>query len=82
MALVGESGSGKSTLGRAIVKLENIDSGDIIVDSLNINSSKSDDLKNLRSNAQIIFQDPYSSLDPRYSVGRSIDLGKLSEHLI
>ena len=72
VALVGESGSGKSTLGRAIVKLENIDSGDIIVDSLNINSSKSDDLKNLRSNAQIIFQDPYSSLDPRYSVGRSI----------
>ncbi len=72
LALVGESGSGKSTLGRAIVKLENIDSGDILVDSLNINSSNSDDLRTLRSNAQIIFQDPYSSLDPRYSVGRSI----------
>ena len=72
VALVGESGSGKSTLGRAIVKLENIDSGEIVIDSLNINSSNSKNLINLRSNVQIIFQDPYSSLDPRFSVGRSI----------
>ena len=72
VALVGESGSGKSTLGRAIVKLVNIDSGDIIIDSSNINSPNSNDLRNLRSNVQIIFQDPYSSLDPRFSVGRSI----------
>ena len=72
VALVGESGSGKSTLGRAIVKLVNIDSGDIVIDSSNINSPNSNDLRNLRSNVQIIFQDPYSSLDPRFSVGRSI----------
>ena len=72
VALVGESGSGKSTLGRAIVKLVNIDSGNIVIDNSNINSPNSDDLRNLRSNVQIIFQDPYSSLDPRFSVGRSI----------
>ena len=72
VALVGESGSGKSTLGRAIVKLENIDSGDIEIDSINIDSPNSNDLSKLRSNVQIIFQDPYSSLDPRFSVGRSI----------
>lgn len=72
VALVGESGSGKSTLGRAIVKLVNIDSGNIIIDSSNINSPNSNDLRKLRSNVQIIFQDPYSSLDPRFSVGRSI----------
>ena len=72
VALVGESGSGKSTLGRAIVKLENIDSGDIVIDSINIDSPNSNDLSKLRSNVQIIFQDPYSSLDPRFSVGRSI----------
>jgi len=72
VALVGESGSGKSTLGRAIVKLVNIDSGNIIIDSSNINSPNPNDLQKLRSNVQIIFQDPYSSLDPRFSVGRSI----------
>ena len=72
VALVGESGSGKSTLGRAIVKLENIDSGDIVIDSINIDSPNSNDLSKLRSNVQIIFQDPYSSLDPRFSAGRSI----------
>ncbi len=72
VALVGESGSGKSTLGRAIVKLVNIDSGNIVIDSSNINSPNSNDLRKLRSNVQIIFQDPYSSLDPRFSVGRSI----------
>ena len=72
VALVGESGSGKSTLGRAIVKLVNIDSGNIVIDSSNINSPNSNDLRKLRSNVQIIFQDPYSSLDPRFTVGRSI----------
>ena len=72
VALVGESGSGKSTLGRAIVKLENIDSGDIEIDSINIDSPNSNDLSKLRSNVQIIFQDPYSSLDPRFSAGMSI----------
>ena len=72
IALVGESGSGKSTLGRAIVKLVNIDSGNIVIDNSNINSPNSNDLRKLRSNVQIIFQDPYSSLDPRFTVGRSI----------
>ena len=71
-ALVGESGSGKSTLGRSIVKLVKIDSGEIFIDSLNINSTNTNDLRKLRSNVQIIFQDPYSSLDPRFSVGNSI----------
>jgi len=72
LALVGESGSGKSTLGRTIVNLEKIDSGNIEIENTDINSLNDSELRKIRSNVQMIFQDPYSSLDPRFSVGRSI----------
>jgi len=72
LALVGESGSGKSTLGRAIIKLVDVDSGSIEIENYDINSLKTNDLRKIRSSAQMIFQDPYSSLDPRFSVGRTI----------
>ena len=72
VSLVGESGSGKSTLGRILLKLSNPDKGTIRFDGLNFYSNKSTELKKFRSTIQIIFQDPYSSLDPKRTIGYSI----------
>ena len=72
VSLVGESGSGKSTLGRILLKLTDPDSGTIKIDGLNFLSNKSADQKKFRSTIQIIFQDPYSSLDPKRTIGYSI----------
>ena len=72
VSLVGESGSGKSTLGRILLKLSNPDKGTIRFDGLNFYSNKSTELKKFRSAIQIIFQDPYSSLDPKRTIGYSI----------
>ena len=72
VSLVGESGSGKSTLGRILLKLTDSDSGTIKIDGLNFLSNKSADQKKFRSTIQIIFQDPYSSLDPKRTIGYSI----------
>ena len=72
VSLVGESGSGKSTLGRILLKLSNPDKGTIRFDGLNFYSNKSTELKRFRSAIQIIFQDPYSSLDPKRTIGYSI----------
>ena len=72
VSLVGESGSGKSTLGRILLKLTDSDSGTIKFDGLNFLSNKSADQKKFRSTIQIIFQDPYSSLDPKRTIGYSI----------
>jgi oligopeptide/dipeptide ABC transporter ATP-binding protein len=62
--LVGESGSGKSTTGRALLRLVKIDSGKISVEGRDITTLKSSELRPLRRNMQMVFQDPYSSLDP------------------
>jgi peptide/nickel transport system ATP-binding protein len=62
--LVGESGSGKSTTGRALLRLLKIDSGTIRVDGTDITGLSSGQLRPLRRNMQMVFQDPYSSLDP------------------
>ena len=70
--MVGESGSGKSTLGRILLRLTNADKGTIKFDGLNFYSNNSTELKKFRSTIQIIFQDPYSSLDPRRTIGYSI----------
>ena len=72
VSLVGESGSGKSTLGRILLKLSNPDKGTIRFDGLNFYCNKSTELKRFRSAIQIIFQDPYSSLDPKRTIGYSI----------
>jgi len=72
VSLVGESGSGKSTLGRILLKLTNADKGTIRFDGLDFYSNKSTELKKFRSTIQIIFQDPYSSLDPKRTIGYSI----------
>ena len=68
VALVGESGSGKSTLGRALLKLVDTSSGSIEVLGTDITNLSDGDIKDMRQNMQLIFQDPFSSLDPRMRV--------------
>jgi peptide/nickel transport system ATP-binding protein len=73
MGVVGESGCGKSTLGRTIIRLLDSDEGSIVFDGdeiAGLNDRKS--LKKLREKAQIIFQDPYSSLNPRMTVEQTL----------
>ncbi len=72
IGLVGESGCGKTTLGRAIIRLKDIDGGEIIFDGNKIHEMKGKPLRQLREKMQIIFQDPYSSLNPRQTIGRAI----------
>jgi oligopeptide/dipeptide ABC transporter ATP-binding protein len=72
LGLVGESGSGKSTLGRCVLRLLKIDGGDLRIAGEDITAMSRRDLRAVRRNAQMIFQDPYSSFDPRATVGSSI----------
>lgn len=67
LGLVGESGCGKSTLARLLMKLEEPDAGQVLFKDENIFKMSSDELKNYRRRVQMIFQDPYSSLNPRKS---------------
>jgi peptide/nickel transport system ATP-binding protein/oligopeptide transport system ATP-binding protein len=73
--LVGESGCGKTTVGRTILRLLPSTSGDVVFNDKNIFDLNSQDLKRMRREMQIIFQDPFSSLDPRMPVGESISEG-------
>lgn len=75
LCLVGESGCGKSTLGRVILDLEPPTEGRVIFDGQDLSSLDSEKLHQLRRRMQIIFQDPYSSLNPRQTVGRIIGEG-------
>lgn len=72
LGVVGESGCGKSTLGRTILHLLEPTSGQIFFDGKDISSPSKKDMQSLRENMQLIFQDPYSSLDPRMSVSEAI----------
>ena len=72
LGLVGESGCGKSTLGNAILQLDKATAGSILYNGKDITNLSSKILRALRKDIQIIFQDPYSSLNPRITVGASI----------
>ena len=72
LGLVGESGCGKSTLGNAILQLDKASSGQILYKGKDITNCSKRELKKLRKEIQIIFQDPYSSLNPRIPVGKAI----------
>src|SRR5271169_3797497 len=72
LGLVGESGCGKSTLGKAILKLVPITGGEIVVDGVDIAPLGREQLAEMRRKVQMIFQDPYGSLNPRSTVGRSV----------
>ncbi len=72
LGLVGESGCGKSTLARTLIRLIEPKQGQILFEGTDILTLKSERVRQLRREAQIIFQNPYSSLDPRMSVGEAI----------
>ncbi len=72
LGLVGESGCGKTTLGRSILRLIEPDSGSIYFDEKDLLQLSGRDLKKARKNINIVFQDPYSSLNPRLSIGEAI----------
>lgn len=72
LGLVGESGCGKTTLGKAILRLNPAYDGEIIYKGRNVLDLSKSDLKELRKEMQIIFQDPYSSLNPRMTIGDAI----------
>ena len=75
LGLVGESGCGKTTVGRTLLRLIPATSGEVLFEGRDVFALKGDDLKALRRDMQIIFQDPYSSLDPRMTIGESVGEG-------
>jgi peptide/nickel transport system ATP-binding protein len=68
LSLVGESGCGKSTVGRAILRLFDITAGQVVLDGKRIDDLSPDRLRRIRQRVQVVFQDPFSSLNPRLSV--------------
>jgi len=72
LGLVGESGSGKSTLGRCILGLTHVDGGRVVFDGTEVQGLRGKALRDFRRRVQPVFQDPFGSLDPRWTVGRSV----------
>jgi peptide/nickel transport system ATP-binding protein/oligopeptide transport system ATP-binding protein len=81
LGLVGESGCGKSTVGHTIIRLLEHTSGEVLFKGENVFGLKGSALKEMRRNMQIIFQDPYASLDPRLPIGESIAEGLKIHHI-
>lgn len=73
LAIVGESGAGKSTVGRLILRLIEPDRGRIVLDGVDLRAMPRRALRAHRRHMQMIFQDPFSSLDPRVEIGRSVE---------
>jgi oligopeptide transport system ATP-binding protein len=77
LAVVGESGSGKSTLARCLLQLQPCDSGEVVFQGQNLAQLDKDQLRSIRKNLQMVFQDPYASLNPRMRVGDIVGEGLL-----
>jgi peptide/nickel transport system ATP-binding protein len=75
LGIVGESGSGKTTFGQALLRLINAESGEIYFDRQAIHDHSRKEMRPLRSRMQIVFQDPFSSLNPRMPIGQIIEEG-------
>lgn len=82
VGIVGESGSGKSTMGKVLMKLISADSGEIKFQGDNILALSEDDFRHLRPRIQMIFQDPYASLNPRFTVGQVLTVGPIAHDLL
>ncbi len=78
LGIVGESGSGKSTIGRCLVRLTGTDAGSIAFEGRDITRLTERQFRPLRRHVQMIFQDPFASLNPRHTVGRIITAGPLA----
>ena len=72
LGLVGESGCGKTTTGRTLIQLYKPTAGEVIFDGQDITAMKLNTLRSLRKHMQMIFQDPYASLNPRWTISRII----------
>ncbi|MDE0170717.1 MAG: ATP-binding cassette domain-containing protein [bacterium] len=78
LGIVGESGSGKTTLGRCLIRLVDPDNGTVRFDGIDVRSIEGTDLRRLRRRVQMVFQDPFTSLNPRLTVGAAIlEAGKV-----
>ncbi len=82
VGIVGESGCGKTTLGKALIRLIEPSSGNIFLHNKNIAHIPAEELRRLRRDIQIIFQDPYGSLNPRITIGEAIDEPMKVHHIL
>ena len=81
LGLVGESGSGKTTFGQALIRLITHSTGEIYFDGLPIHAKTRKEMRPLRSRMQIVFQDPFASLNPRMSIRQIIEEGLIVNHI-
>ena len=72
LGVVGESGCGKSTMGRSVLRLVEPTEGSVVFDGVDVCKLKPEEMRKFRSRMQIVFQDPLSSLDPRYTIDRTL----------
>ncbi|MEA2530178.1 MAG: oligopeptide transport system ATP-binding protein, partial [Thermomicrobiales bacterium] len=82
LGLVGESGCGKSTTGRAILQLYKPTAGEVVFDGKDLTKLDGGDMRRMRRHLQMIFQDPYASLNPRMTVGNIISEPMQIHHLV
>ncbi|MEM5477989.1 ABC transporter ATP-binding protein [Pacificibacter sp. AS14] len=82
IGIVGESGSGKSSMGKVLMKLIPADSGEIRFQGANMLAMDEENFRHLRPRIQMIFQDPYASLNPRFTIGQALTVGPIAHNLL